>query len=61
MGGAFDGAGKPNRGPSWRGPIIVLIATLIVIALFWYVYSQYAPEGAGFPPLVPFATPAPTA
>jgi hypothetical protein len=43
MSSPFDGAGQPDRGPSWRGPIIVLVVSVLVIALFWYVYSEYVP------------------
>ena len=36
---SFDGAGKPYRGASYRGLIMVLIVSVIVVGLLWYAYS----------------------
>ena len=36
---AFDGAGKPYKGPSYKGGIAVLIAVIVGVALIWLVYS----------------------
>jgi hypothetical protein len=36
----FDGAGKPYRGSSFRGWLLVLIVCLTVIALLWLAYGE---------------------
>jgi hypothetical protein len=35
----FDGAGKPYRGSSYRGWIVVLIFSIVVIVLLWLAYA----------------------
>jgi hypothetical protein len=40
MRNSFDGAGKSNGGSSFRGWILVLIVSLVVIALLWLAYSE---------------------
>ncbi|HEX2470046.1 MAG TPA: hypothetical protein VHK05_05610 [Candidatus Limnocylindrales bacterium] len=35
----FDGAGKPYRGSSYRGWILVLIVSLVVIVLLWLAFG----------------------
>ena len=35
----FDGAGKPYRGSSYRGWILVLILCLVAIVLVWLAYG----------------------
>jgi hypothetical protein len=39
MSDPFDGAGKPYRGSSYRGWIIVLIVSIVVIVLLWLAYA----------------------
>jgi hypothetical protein len=36
---SFDGAGKPYRGPSYRGALAMLIVCLVGVALVWLAYS----------------------
>ena len=36
----FDGAGKPYRGSSYRGWILVAIISLVVIAALWLAYGE---------------------
>jgi hypothetical protein len=36
----FDGAGKPHRGSSYRGWILVLIVSIVVIVLLWLAYAE---------------------
>jgi hypothetical protein len=36
----FDGAGKPYRGSSYRGWILVMIVSLVVIVLLWVAYGD---------------------
>jgi hypothetical protein len=40
MRNSFDGAGKPYRGSSYRGWILVLIVSVVVIALLWLAYGE---------------------
>ena len=35
----FDGAGRRFTGPSYKGPILSAIASLVTIALTWLAYS----------------------
>jgi hypothetical protein len=37
---SFDGAGKPYRGSSFRGWIVVLIVSIVVIVLLWHAYAE---------------------
>lgn len=49
MSNPFDGAGEPYRGPGFRGPIIVLVVSLVVIAVLWIAYGEaldLIPSGA---------------
>ena len=49
---SFDGAGKPYRGSSYRGWIVVLIITVVVIALLWLAFGEaldLLPPGAPTP------------
>lgn len=39
MSSPFDGAGDPYRGPRFRGPIVVLVVCIVVIAIIWLAYS----------------------
>lgn len=39
MPNSFDGAGEPYRGPRFRGPIIVAVVCIVVIAIIWFVYT----------------------
>lgn len=36
---AFDGAGKPYQGSSFRGPLIVLVVSLIAVGVIWLAFS----------------------
>jgi hypothetical protein len=36
----FDGAGKPYRGASYRGLILVLVLSLLAISVLWILYGQ---------------------
>ncbi len=60
MGTAFDGVGERYRGPSWRGPIIVLIVSVLVIAGLWLAYSQVMSDGGTLIPMIPIESPAPS-
>jgi hypothetical protein len=40
MNSPFDGAGKPHKGSTYRGWILVLIVCLTVIALLWIAYGE---------------------
>lgn len=37
--GAFDGAGKPYKGASYRGLLIVLVVCLVAVGVIWLAYS----------------------
>lgn len=37
---SFDGAGKPYRGSSYRGWLLVLIVSIAVIVLLWHLYAE---------------------
>jgi hypothetical protein len=36
---AFDGAGKPYKGPSYKAGIAIVIVVLVGVALSWLVVS----------------------
>ena len=36
---AFDGAGKPYKGPSYKGGIAMVIVVIIAVALSWLIIS----------------------
>jgi hypothetical protein len=36
---AFDGAGKPYKGPSFRGVLAMLVTVILGVALAWLLYS----------------------
>ena len=36
---AFDGAGKPYKGPSYRGGIAIVIVMIVGVALSWLIVS----------------------
>lgn len=40
MSDPFDGAGKPYRGSSYRGWIVVGIVSIVVIVLLWHAYVE---------------------
>lgn len=44
---AFDGAGKPYRGASYKALLVVLVVCLVAVAVIWLAYSaalNVAPE-----------------
>ena len=59
MSSPFDGAGDPYRGPRFRGPIVVLVVCIVVIAIIWFAFSQalvVLPDGGPFGGEVPLGT-----
>jgi hypothetical protein len=36
---AFDGAGKPFKGPSFRAALTILVVCVVAVALVWLMYS----------------------
>ena len=36
---AFDGAGKPYKGASYKALLVVLVACLVAVGLIWLAYS----------------------
>jgi hypothetical protein len=36
---AFDGAGKPFRGPTFRAGIVVLVVCIVAVGLVWLLNS----------------------
>ena len=36
---AFDGAGKPYKGPSFRGGLAFLVVSLVAVAVIWLAFS----------------------
>ena len=36
---AFDGAGKPYKGASYRALVVVLVVCLVAVGLIWLAYS----------------------
>ena len=58
----FDGAGKPYKGPRFRGWIIAGIVCIVVIGIIWLAFSQaliVLPEGTTFGGEIPLGTTAP--
>ena len=39
MSDAFDGAGKPYRGPSWKAGIVILLGIMIATFMIWNLAS----------------------
>ena len=39
MGDAFDGAGKPFRGPTFRAALVLALMILLVLAVLWLAGS----------------------
>jgi len=44
---AFDGAGKPYRGSSFRGVLTVLIVSVVIIAALWLAMIRLMNEHPG--------------
>jgi hypothetical protein len=36
---AFDGAGKPYKGASYKALLVVLVVCLVAVGLIWLAYS----------------------
>lgn len=39
MSDAFDGAGEPYRGPSWKAGILILLGIIIAMFIIWNLAS----------------------
>ena len=39
MSDAFDGAGEPYRGPSWRAGILILLGVIVAMFIIWNLAS----------------------
>ena len=39
MSDAFDGAGKPYKGPSWKAGIVILLGIIIATIIIWNLAS----------------------
>ena len=45
--GAFDGAGKPYKGSSFRGVLTVLVVSVVIIAALWLAMIRLMNEHPG--------------
>ena len=52
---AFDGAGKPYRGASYRALVVVLVVVLVAVGLIWLAYSAALDVGPTVPDPSPLA------
>lgn len=39
MSDAFDGAGEPYRGPSWKAGILILLGVIVAMFIIWNLAS----------------------
>ena len=39
MSDAFDGAGEPFRGPSWKAGILILLGVIVAMFIIWNLAS----------------------